>query len=73
MADFARDADDDDDILDESWAEIRKSGGLKGLPLPKYRYDENGDPLLPDGDDDDEEAPASRGEAGGRESDTMGD
>ena len=72
MADFARDADDDDDILDAAWEEIRKSGGLKGLPLPKYRVDENGDPLLPDGDDD-EEAPASRGDAGVAESDTVGD
>ena len=72
MADFARDADDDDDILAEAWAEVAKEGGLKGLPLPNYVYDENGEPLIPDGDED-EESPASRGDAGGGEGDTVGD
>jgi hypothetical protein len=61
------DTDDDDDILDAAWEEIRKSGGLKGPPLPKYRYDENGDPLLPDG-----ETTSSRGEDGGGEGDSVG-
>ena len=52
------DTDDDDEFLDAAWEEIRKAGGLKGTPLPKYRYDENGDPLLPEeNDEEDPDAP----------------
>jgi hypothetical protein len=72
---MARDSDDDDDILDAAWADIPrdKDGFIDAPGMPEGMYDEAVKVWeKKGGNEKDPDAPKGS-EAGGGESDTMGD
>ena len=72
---MARDADDDDDILDAAWADLPrdKDGFIDAPGMPEGMYDEAVKVWDKKGDNEEDPDAPKRRKAGVRASDTVGD